>query len=396
MSGSPRTVAESRLPRDSVAPQASGHPAPESCQTCSALFDAAPFGIVVSDGDGRVVLANSPAEDMFGYAQAELLGQTVQSLLPGPFDEADAQRGGNHCRQVPARPEGWRRPLVGRRKDGTEFPVEVGVRLVPAGPGAVVVRYVQDLSERQRLRQELRSAQEWLRALAVENARLDREVQEREQQVGLLLRQIIDAQEAERERISMEIHDGVAQTLAAAFGHLQALESRPGLDGAARVSMAQAGWLVRHAIREAREVVAGLRPATLDALGLVATLRQELEDLRERSGLEVELDTDAVRLPKPVETALYRIVHEALTNVVKHAHASRVVVRVAQSTFVLFAEIQDDGAGFDLSAPEPQPLHKGVGLLSMRKRAESLHASFGVRSAPGEGTSVRVVVPIFS
>ncbi|MBI4498947.1 MAG: GAF domain-containing protein [Chloroflexi bacterium] len=246
-------------------------------------------------------------------------------------------------------------------------------------------------------------------AQVLEIARLHQDLRDREQQVSLLLKATIDAQEEERERICLEIHDGVAQTLAPAFHYLQALEGRPDLSDTLRTNVRKAGALVREAIREAREVIASLRPAALDTLGLVATLRHEVEDLRDQHGWHVDFDADPVRFPKAVETALYRIVHEAVNNVAKHAHASRVAVRVKQAQERIVAEVQDDGVGFDttdlaqsagggdgrLAAPGTAPLRrKGVGLLSMRKRTELLHGSFDVSSSPGAGTRVRVEVPV--
>ncbi|MBI4493342.1 MAG: GAF domain-containing sensor histidine kinase [Chloroflexi bacterium] len=231
-------------------------------------------------------------------------------------------------------------------------------------------------------------------AIMIENARLHQDLRDREQQVSFLLKATIDAQEEERERICLEIHDGVAQTLAPAFHYLQALDNRPGLEEPVRVNIRKASALVRNAIREAREVIATLRPAALDTLGLVATLRYELDELREQTGQVVAFDADPIRFPKAVETALYRIVHEAVTNATKHAHACRVMVRVKQDQDRIVAEIQDDGVGFDLAAWDQQRLRKGVGLLSMRKRAEVLQGSFDVTSSPGEGTRVRVEVPL--
>ncbi|MBI4306260.1 MAG: GAF domain-containing protein, partial [Chloroflexi bacterium] len=148
-------------------------------------------------------------------------------------------------------------------------------------------------------------------AIAVENVRLHQDLREREQQVSLLLKKTIDAQEEERERICLEIHDGVAQTLAGAFHYLQTLDNRPELADDVRGSLHKASMLVRNAGREAREVIANLRPTTLDTLGLVAALQYQMNELQTRTGWQVDFDADQVRFPKPVETTLYRIVQEA-------------------------------------------------------------------------------------
>ncbi len=231
-------------------------------------------------------------------------------------------------------------------------------------------------------------------AVAIEDARLRQELREREEQVSFLLKATIDAQEDERERICLDLHDGVSQTLAAAFHYLQTLDSWPELPDALRTNVGKAGMLVRHAIHESREVLSSLRPAALDTLGLVATLQYELDGLQAQMGWQIDFDADQVRFPKAVETALYRIVHEALTNVTKHARATRVSVRVKQQVGHIVAEVRDDGAGFDPRSLDRQLTRNGVGLLSMRKRAELLHGSFRVVSSPCQGTLVRVEVPL--
>jgi two-component system sensor histidine kinase DegS len=214
-----------------------------------------------------------------------------------------------------------------------------------------------------------------------------------EWQVSLLLQVTIAAQEEERERICLEIHDGVAQKLAAAFQYLQTLENYPSLDESVRTTIRSASALTRDAIREAREVISSLRPATLDTLGLAATLRYELAELAERTVLSVDFEANAGRFPKAVETTLYRIIHEAVANAAKHAHANHLVVHISEKRDDIVVKIQDDGIGFEPSAVVQRLPRTQIGLLSMRKRAELLHGSCEVRSSPGCGTQVCVTVP---
>lgn len=209
------------------------------------------------------------------------------------------------------------------------------------------------------------------------------------------LRTLVAAQEAERERIRLELHDGAAQTLAHAFQCLQAVEATPDVRlPEMRPSIAKAAGSIRDAMREIREVMHTLRPASLDTVGLIRTLEGELEDLG--GSLVVELDADAVALPRPVETALYRIAREALHNVVRHAMARRVVVRLATREGSVRLVVQDDGVGFD-----PREVFErgrgrcdGIGLLSMRAHAELLHGTLAVTSAPGAGTTIEIDVPV--
>ncbi|TAK32349.1 MAG: GAF domain-containing sensor histidine kinase [Chloroflexota bacterium] len=232
--------------------------------------------------------------------------------------------------------------------------------------------------------------------MAIESTRLRDNLRDREQQVHLLLKTTIDAQEEERERICLDIHDGVAQTLASAFHCLQTLDSRTDLPIDSHTLVRKAAKLVRESIREARGVVMTLRPPALDVAGLVPTLRFELDEIASQTGWLISFDADEVRYPKPIETALYRIVHEAVTNVKKHARARTVTVRIKHIEGHVVAEVRDDGVGFDSFAAERQLHRRTVGLLSMRKRTELLQGSFDLVSSPGTGTRVAIDVPLLA
>jgi len=229
----------------------------------------------------------------------------------------------------------------------------------------------------------------------LENARLEEKLQEKEEDVTRLVKANIHAQEAERERVCLEVHDGVAQTLVSAFQHLQALENTPLYQmPEAKQLITRAAALVRQAIQEAREVINSLTPASLRDLGLVATLRQEVRQFERDTGCRVELEANWPRLAKDTEVALYRIAHEALTNVRKHANARRMRISLSQEEHRLVVQVKDCGVGFDLTKHDMATTNQGTGLFSMRKRAELLGGTCAIRSALGGGTEVRVEVPI--
>ena len=229
----------------------------------------------------------------------------------------------------------------------------------------------------------------------LENARLERELQERAKDVTRLIKASIDAQEAEQERVCLEVHDGVAQTLVSAFQYLQALENTPLYQmPEAKQLITRATGLVRQAIQEAREVINSLTPATLRDLGLVATLRQELKQFEKETGCKVELEANWPRLAKDTEVALYRIVHEAVTNIRKHAGSRRMRIELSQEADRLVAQVKDWGVGFNLKQHDLAATDHGIGLFSMRKRAELLGGTCDIRSALGKGTTIRVDVPI--
>jgi signal transduction histidine kinase len=224
---------------------------------------------------------------------------------------------------------------------------------------------------------------------------LRHELQEKEEHVRNMVKATIDAQEAERQRVCMEVHDGVTQTLASAFQYLQAFENTPlSQMPQAKHLVTRAVALVRQAIQEAREVTNSLTPATLNDLGLVATLRQELKQLEAETRCKVEFKADWFRLPKDTETALYRIVHEAITNIRKHARSERIRIELRRTRDHLQVLVKDWGVGFDSRLWEQAAIRQGAGLFSMRKRAELLAGTCEVYSKPGQGTEVRVEVPI--
>jgi two-component system NarL family sensor kinase len=229
----------------------------------------------------------------------------------------------------------------------------------------------------------------------LENARLEQELQEKEGDVTRLVKASIDAQETERERICLEVHDGVAQTLVSAFQYLQALENTPLYQmPEAKQRITRATGLVRQAIQEARDVINSLTPATLRDLGLVATLRQELRQFQKETGCKVEFEASWPRLAKDTEVALYRILHEAATNVRKHANSRRMRIELSLEADRLVAQVKDWGCGFEFKKHDLSATGHSTGLFSMRKRAELLGGTCDIRSALGKGTEVRIEVPI--
>jgi two-component system sensor histidine kinase DegS len=216
---------------------------------------------------------------------------------------------------------------------------------------------------------------------------------EQEQRVRFLLQKTLEAQERERERICLDIHDGLTQTLTVAFQQLQMVVARADLPDDVRASINRVGSCVRKGLQEAREVVACLRPAALDDVGLVSTIQYELDDLRESHGLTVHYELTPLHFQKEVETALYRIVHEAITNVVKHANASRIAAALRRIGDTVEWKVIDDGAGFDAATLTSDRHQRHFGVLSMTKRAELLDGTLTVESAPGRGTTTTVRIP---
>ena len=207
------------------------------------------------------------------------------------------------------------------------------------------------------------------------------------------LRRVVEGQELERKRLARELHDETGQSLTSMLLGLRAVEAAAGdASTELREAITSLRELIVATLHDVRRLAVELRPKALDDFGLVAALQRLGETFTEQTHVEVQVQAALrdERLPPEVETALYRIVQEALTNVVKHAHASTVSVVLTQKNASIAAVIEDDGRGFDPDKARPD----GLGLLGMRERLALLGGRVAVESSGGRGTTVAVEVPL--
>ena len=234
--------------------------------------------------------------------------------------------------------------------------------------------------------------------IALENARLWEEVQEKERVRGELLAQIIRAQEEERRRVARELHDGIGQSLNALVLGLNtlatALERAPDM---VPTLIRRLRYSASDTVRELQDVIYDLRPSILDDMGLVRALQWYAEERLHPLGIEVSfhVPSDLPRLPSEVETALFRIGQEALTNIVKHAQATRVTVRLGYTQRSIWVEIMDNGQGFvvEQALQRHGGQRSGWGLLSIQERASLLGGRAVIEAEVDKGTRVYVEVP---
>jgi signal transduction histidine kinase len=205
------------------------------------------------------------------------------------------------------------------------------------------------------------------------------------------LRRVVEAQELERRRLARELHDETGQALTSILLGLKALEERTD-DPDSRAATEDLRELVVSTLQDVRRLAVELRPSALDDFGLVAALERLAASFAEQTGIAVDFQTALAdeRLPAEVETALYRIVQESLTNVVKHAKARRVSILLARKNGAVKAVVEDDGRGFD-PAQEPDD---GFGLLGMRERLALLGGRLEVESGRDAGTTIAAEVPV--
>lgn len=233
-------------------------------------------------------------------------------------------------------------------------------------------------------------------ASALENARLYGELAERERQLKDLVGRLITAQEEERRHVAYEVHDGLTQIAVAAYQHLQAFAARTSPESFGdHETLERSIELIRQTVEEARRVIANLRPTALDDFGLATAVRLQVEALRDEGWrIEYRSDLRDERLPLEMETALYRVAQEALTNVRKHAQTTSVHIELERLDAAIRLRIRDRGRGFDSTVSSNGGPGERVGLSSMRERIELVGGILEIYSERGVGSSVTAQVPL--
>ena len=227
--------------------------------------------------------------------------------------------------------------------------------------------------------------------------RAEAERAEREKLRQFYLRRIIQAQEEERKRIARELHDEMGQALASMMVGLRNLEEVSTLEERDR-RLDELRRIVRDTLERVRRLAFDLRPSVLDDLGLVAALRRYAKSYQERFGIEVELQAvglEDLRLPPEVETTVYRIVQEAMTNAAKYARCAHLSILLQVRDRRLSVIVEDDGCGFDVPRVfEREVGRTRLGLYGMRERAELIGGDLKIESQPGAGTAIYLRVPL--
>jgi signal transduction histidine kinase len=217
-----------------------------------------------------------------------------------------------------------------------------------------------------------------------------------QEDMRLLSRRVLSAQEEERKRISRELHDVIAQTLTGIHVRLAALAARASADTRAlHQKIRTTQRLVEKSVDMIHQFARDLRPAVLDDLGLVPALRSCLKRFAEQTGVHTRLQADASieKLDTNTRTVLYRVAQEALVNVAQHAKASNVSIGLRLRKGIAHMEVRDDGRGFLVDDDAFIKRSKRLGLLGMRERTEMVGGTFCIDSAPGRHTAVRVRIP---
>ena len=365
------------------------------------------YAIFIADLDGRIMSWNTGAQEIFGYSEQEMVGKMCNKLYTPedrenhvPEKEMETAR-----EQGRASDERWH-----MRKDQSRFYAS-GVMAPIFDDGTLVgyAKIARDLTEAKKIEEELHRYRTELERLVEErtveleesNFSLRQEIVDRqraEEERVALLRRIVTTQEEERSRIARDMHDQLGQQLTALRLRIATLEESDSISPRMAEGIRELQKSAARLDSEVGFLAWELRPAALDDLGFVAATRNFVAEWSRHYGIPAELHAGNIegrRLKSDIETNLYRIVQEALNNVYKHAAATSVNIVVEKRKDEIIMVIEDDGKGFDFNESKPSgESGRGLGLIGMHERAALIGATVEIESAPGNGTTIFVRVPV--
>lgn len=315
-----------------------------------ALFEDHPAAVIITDVTGVVLQANAAAARLLGEP---LTGQPLASLLGV---DVDALLGGR------------RAPFRLTRHDAETLLLPSAHQLFGADGAAMVQVVLADITEQHRRQEEQR----------------------------LFARRLLGVQEDERRRLARELHDDPLQDLTYLTRTLDDLGHRPCDVDELRLQLTHGAAVADDAATSLRKIIQGLRPPVLDDLGLVSAVRQLIEEVRTRTEISIAFRVcgDPVRLGADLELAAYRIIQEALTNVARHAHASRAAVRLAFGGGLVTLTVTDDGVGIRATKAGEGARAPGLGLIGMRERINMAGGALHVSRRSPHGTRVHATLPL--
>ncbi|CAG9165966.1 hypothetical protein LMG23992_00654 [Cupriavidus laharis] len=331
--------------------------------------------IISVDSAQRVILFNPMAETLFAWPAEQAIGRHLNDFIPERFRTVHEE----HVRRfgitgVSDRQMGRQRALYAMRRDGSEFPIEASISQASDGGTKLYTVMLRDITERVRAEEALRRSREELQQLSDS---------------------ILATREEEKRRIARELHDDLGQRLSALKMDLAMLgadiEEGRGAEGILGDIAAMNG-VIDDTVASVRRIASDLRPALLDELGMLTAIEWLATDFSSRYGLPVSVDGADADVPEQTAIAMFRIVQEALSNVVRHADATAVEVHLAQADGRIELRVQDNGVGWDKKPAGSGP-RRSLGLLGIRERARLLGGSVTVDSRPGKGFCLTVQIP---
>jgi len=336
--------------------------------------------IITIDEKQTVVIFNPMAEQVFGVSAMEAIGAPLSRFIPERFRAAHAK----HVDQfgvtgVSERQMGRQRVLFGLRANGDEFPIEASISQIRDASGKLYTVMLRDITERLRAENALKQSREELRELSAN---------------------LQNVREEEKTRIARELHDDLGQQLTALKMDLSVVEQQLRVPGRTQpdedVQSHLQGMrrLIDATVASVRRIAADLRPVMLDDLGLVPAIEWLANDFTNRYGIDVErhIETGGLTFTSAGATTLFRIVQEALTNVARHADATRVALQLDVEDGFCVLRVADNGRGSTPGGPAHED--KSFGLIGIRERAHMLGGTVTIDTALARGFSITVALPL--
>jgi PAS domain S-box-containing protein len=339
------------------------------------ILDSAMDAIITVDERQHIVLFNQAAEAMFACPRDEAIGAPISWFIPERDRAAHARHIAEFGQSTTAsrRMGGALRIVTGLRRNGEEFPIDASISQISESGSRYYTVILRDVTARFRAEEALRRSRNELQELGAA-AHVTRE--------------------QEKSRIARELHDELGQALTMLQMDVAWFKAKiPGDAPAFAGKLDRMEKLLKTTIAATRRIAADLRPLVLDDLGLVPALEWLVQNFTQRTGVSCELliEDPRLELPGAQSTAVFRVVQESLTNIAKHAQATRAKVEVGKDDGVLTVRIQDDGVGFATDAPRKP---NSLGLFGLRERASLLSGAATIASAPGAGTTVELRLPL--
>jgi len=340
-------------------------------------FDAINDAVCLLDMNGRILRCNKAMESLLQKSSKEIIGGTCWKLVHGTDKPVKG------CPIVRMKKTFCRETLV-LEVDDKWLNVTVDPVIDETGNLTSAVHIISDITRRKQAEKALKHL----------NEKLLKEHNQRK----ILSKSLIDLLEKDRRQIAMELHDHIGQTLTSIKLNLEMINGKlkpGGTELGAQIAVAQERTI--QAIKDIKNVSRGLRPAMIESLGVVSSLRELFNEIQQQTDIEIRFFSRGIpkRFEEAKELAVYRIAQEALTNIIRHARAKNIFVNLVKKDKKLLLSVEDNGVGFDQDKVMKPSKRKGsLGLLIMKERAVQLDGEFTIESQPGKGTHLLVEIPI--
>jgi PAS domain S-box-containing protein len=340
------------------------------------IMSSALDAIVCINRDGAITVWNPQAEKMFGWKETEITGKTLtETIIPKKYRNIHTQGFSQYLETGEARVLNRLIEITALKRSGEEFPIELAIVPIRQQGEEFFCAFIRDITERKDAEEKLKHSYEEIRQLALH---------------------LQDVREEERASMSREIHDELGQQLTGLRMDFSWFFKKTTIeDKSMKEKTEHTMELLDNMVKTDRKIATELRPSILDDFGLVEALRWQSKEFQKRSGIKTGFNSalTELHLTSNAAIALFRIYQESLTNVARHAAATSVLTLFEQKNGNLILTIRDNGKGFD---PGKTGQKKTLGLLGMKERTLMMGGVYEIKSKPGKGTTVSVVVPLQS